>query len=62
MEAGTLNKTIHIDTVNLKPGQYVTVHAAYATLEIRVTPTGKVEIYCDEVKDVRGFDKWYHIS
>ena len=62
METATVTREIHISTLNLKPGTYVTIHADGEPIEIRVTPTGKVEIYSDKIKVIHKFDDWYNIS
>ena len=62
METATITREIYVSTLNLEPGQYITIHAYGELIEIRVTPTGKVEIYSDKIKAIRKFDDWYSIS
>ena len=48
------------DTVSVKPGQVLTVFLnEKVKVELRVTPLGQPEIFCDHTHIVRLFRDWY---
>ena len=51
----------HIDTVSVKPGEVLNVSLnEKVKVELRVTPLGQPEIFCDHTHIVRLFRDWYH--
>ena len=49
-----------IDTMSVKPGQVLTVYLnEKVKVELRVTPIGQPEIFCDHTHVVRLFRDWY---
>ena len=49
-----------MDTVSIKPGQTLTVFLnEKVKVELRVTPLGQPEIFCDHTHIVRLFRDWY---
>ena len=50
-----------LDTVSVKAGQVLTVYLnEKVKVELRVTPLGQPEIFCDHTHLVRLFRDWYH--
>ena len=62
MDVPMITKEIYISSISIDPGEYLTIYANGKTIEVRVTPTGKIEIYSDDVKAVVPFSEWYSIS
>lgn len=49
-----------LDTISVKPGQVLTVLLnEKLKVELRVTPLGQPEIFCDHTHIVRLFRDWY---
>ena len=49
-----------LDTISVKPGQVLTVFLnEKLKVELRVTPLGQPEIFCDHTHIVRLFRDWY---
>ena len=49
-----------LDTISIKPGQVLTVLLnEKLKVELRVTPLGQPEIFCDHTHIVRLFKDWY---
>lgn len=49
-----------LDTVSVKAGQVLTVYLnEKVKVELRVTPLGQPEIFCDHTQVVRLFRDWY---
>ncbi len=49
-----------LDTISIKPGQVLTVFLnEKLKVELRVTPLGQPEIFCDHTHIVRLFRDWY---
>jgi len=49
-----------LDRVSVKPGQVLTVFLnEKVKVELRVTPLGQPEIFCDHTHIVRLFRDWY---
>ena len=54
-------KMEELDTLSLKPHQSLTVFLnEKVKVELRVTPLGQPEIFCDHTHVVRLFRDWYH--
>ncbi len=50
----------HLDTMSVRPGQVLTVLLnEKLKVELRVTPLGQPEIFCDHTHIVRLFRDWY---
>lgn len=59
----------NVDSVHIERGQYLTVYidtgnGERCSMEIRVTPWGKFEIFCNaaEPPEIVGFDRWYGVE
>ena len=53
-------KMEELDTLSLKPNQSLTVFLnERVKVELRVTPLGQPEIFCDHTHVVRLFRDWY---
>jgi hypothetical protein len=49
-----------LDSISVKPGQVLTVFLnEKLKVELRVTPLGQPEIFCDHTHIVRLFRDWY---
>ena len=62
METATLSQKIYIESISLQRGEFLTVYANGKQIELRVTPTGRIEIYSDDVREIMSFAEWYLIS
>jgi hypothetical protein len=61
MRNQTKVEMISLDTVQVNPGQVLTVYLnEKVKVELRVTPLGQPEIFCDHTHLVRLFRDWYH--
>lgn len=60
MRNPTKREMTDLDTVSIKPGQILTVFLnEKVKVELRVTPLGQPEIFCDHTHIVRLFRDWY---
>ena len=60
MRNRTTVKMDDLDTVSVKSGQVLTVFLnKKVKVELRVTPLGQPEIFCDHTHIVRLFRDWY---
>ena len=56
-------KMEELDTLSLKPQQSLTVFLnEKVKVELRVTPLGQPEIFCDHTHVVRLFRDWYQLN
>jgi hypothetical protein len=67
MEDTMINQTevemIDLDTISVRPGQVLTVFLnEKLKVELRVTPLGQPEIFCDHTHIVRLFRDWYQAN
>ena len=60
MKNQTQVEMTHLDTMSVRPGQVLTVLLnEKLKVELRVTPLGQPEIFCDHTHIVRLFRDWY---
>lgn len=60
MRNQTQVRITNLDTISVRPGQVLTVLLnEKLKVELRVTPLGQPEIFCDHTHIVRLFRDWY---